>query len=152
MLYIFSKIFLGLILPVVSIGAEVILGVNILNIETVGKWFIFWGMGVASFAAGIKQTLDPAFTLEKIFLITSQDCYVIVRELGFANISMGLVGMISLFIPSWRMPAAFVSCVFLGLAGIMHIIKWPVTLNEHIALIYDILASIMAVVYIIKAK
>jgi hypothetical protein len=107
-------------------------------ISLVGKWFIFWAVGLRLFIAGLRQTLNPSFTAESIFHITNKESFVIVRELGFANICMGAAGIISLFVPQWRMVAAFVGGLYLGIAGINHLIKKPVSLNEWTAMISDI--------------
>jgi hypothetical protein len=147
MLYLFVKIFLDLIFPITSIGLDVIFGAKVANVQTIGKWFLFWGMGVGSFVAGVKQIRDPAFTLGEIFHITSQDCAVIVRELGCANVSIGFLGMISLFLPSYRMPVACINGMFLGLLAVQHILIGPVSSHEYIALISDIFLMVVAVCY-----
>ena len=73
----------------------------------------------------------------------------IVRELGFSNLCFGLIGIISLFIPSWRIVSAFGSGLYYGLAGLQHFIKKPVGANEKFALYTDILISVFLIVYVI---
>jgi len=58
----------------------------------VGKWFIFSAVGLRLFIAGLRQTLNPSFTAESIFHIKDKESFVIVKELGFANICMGTAG------------------------------------------------------------
>ena len=104
-----------------------------------GKWFIFSAVGLRLFLAGIRQSTKPAFTAQEIFHIYSPDVLPIVRELGFSNLCFGLLGIISLFKPEWRMASAFASGLYYGLAALLHIIKKPVGTNEQFALWTDLL-------------
>ncbi|MBS1615621.1 MAG: hypothetical protein JST06_05825 [Bacteroidetes bacterium] len=81
-----------------------------------GKWFIFSAVGLRLFLAGIKQATNPAFTAKEIFHIDSPDSLPIVRELGFANLCFGLIGIVSLFLPAWRVVSAFGSGIYYGIA------------------------------------
>jgi hypothetical protein len=58
--------------------------------------------------------------------------------LGFANICFGLTGMLALFIPSWRPAAAFAGGLYMGIAGVYHLIKKLATPNEVVAMVSDI--------------
>ena len=100
--------------------------------------------------AGSKQITNPTFTLREIFEISSIESLPIVRELGFANLCSGLIGIISLFVPPWRIVSAFGSGLYYGLAGVQHFIKKPVGPNEKFALYTDILISIFLIIYFIK--
>ena len=55
----------------------------------VGKWFVFWAVGVRLFIAGLRQVFQPRFTAETIFEIKDESVYAVVREVGFGNISIG---------------------------------------------------------------
>ncbi|HVY73531.1 MAG TPA: DUF6790 family protein [Puia sp.] len=112
------------------------------------KWFIFSAVRIRLFIAGLRQTITPEFTAKQIFHIDNPDCLPIVRELGFANICFGLVGLISLFKPEWRMVSAFASGVYYGLAGIMHLIKKPAGANEQFALWTDLIIFLILVAYV----
>jgi hypothetical protein len=70
----------------------------------VGKWFTFWAVGVRLFLAGASQVFRPQFTLQGILGVKDPGANVIVRELGFANISMGTLGLLSLVYPAWVVP------------------------------------------------
>lgn len=85
------------------------------------RWFTFWIVGVRLFTAGVMQALRPEYTAETIFDITDPDVLPFVSELGFANIALGLIGLLSLRLRSWTPPAAVAGAVFLGLAGIRHV-------------------------------
>src|SRR5688572_4432308 len=123
-MYIAIVILLLFVLPVSSISVELL----VLNSAVdpwflVGKWFVLWAVGVRLFMAGLKQTTKPEFTAKRIFEIESPDVFVVIRELGFANLSMGLLGLSSIFKPEWVMPAAIVGGLYYGLAGVGHFFK-----------------------------
>jgi uncharacterized protein DUF6790 len=149
--YLFFIILLLFVLPMLSVIIEHYAGKEQSSlISLVGKWFIFWAVGLRLFIAGLRQTLNPSFTAESIFHITNKESFVIVRELGFANICMGAAGVISLFVPQWRMTAAFAGGLYLGIAGINHIIKKPTSSNEWIAMVSDIIIFLVMLVCIIN--
>jgi len=83
-----------------------------MTFELFGKWFIFSAVGLRLFLAGIKQVKNPEFTANQIFHIDSPESYPILRELGFANICFGLVAIVSLFKPDWRIVSAFASGIY----------------------------------------
>ena len=114
------------------------------------KWFIFFAVGIRLFTAGIRQTLKPAFTAKEIFHLDHVEAEPIVRELGFANLCFGLIGIISLFLPGWRIISAFASGLYFGLAGIQHLVKKPVSANEKLALWTDLFIFIILLIYFIR--
>lgn len=148
--YTYSTILLMLVLPLVSIAIEFIFFKNGNLMFLVGKWFIFWAIGIRQFTAGFKQTMNPAFTLERIFNTRNSESHVIVRELGFANICMGVLGIVSLFVEQFRLSSALVSGLFFGLAGILHIMRRPDGRNEVIAMITNIFIFIVMVIIVIE--
>ncbi len=93
---------------------------------------------------------NPAFTAKTIFHIDSPDVYPILRELGFANMCFGLIGIISLFIPSWRMVSAFGSGLYYGIAGLQHMLKKPAGVNERFALITDWIIFALLLIYFVN--
>ena len=101
------------------------------------------------FTAGLSQVTRPAFTLETIFHIENAEGTVIVRELGFANVGTGLAGMISLLLPSWRVPVAFVAGVFLGIAAVQHAVKRPASRHEAVALVTDAFVFLVLAAFVI---
>jgi hypothetical protein len=91
-MYFASVLLLLLIFPLASIAAEVVrFGHNIGDMGLIGKSFVFWAVGVRPFLAGVRQVLQPSFTAVEIFEIHEPKALAIVRELGFANLSMGLL-------------------------------------------------------------
>lgn len=116
-----------------------------------GKWFIFSAVGLRLFLAGIKQVKNPEFTAKQIFHIDSPESFPILRELGFANICFGLVAIVSLFKPEWRIVSAFASGLYYGIAGVQHALKKTSGINEKFALWTDLIIFVLLFIYFIKA-
>lgn len=106
------------------------------------KWLIFWAIGIRLFSAGISQVSNPTFTAGILQL--PESAHIIIRELGFANLLMGGLAVLSLVFPSLRI-AATMGGLYLGAAGILHIIRGldHVNFKEATALISDIWAFII---------
>ncbi|QFR31653.1 hypothetical protein [Ancylobacter sp. TS-1] len=128
--------------PVISIGAE--FG----SITSLGgfvvaatKWFAFWAVGVRLLLAGVSQILKPGFTLKTILGVEAPHAHVIVQELGFANVSIGLAGLLSIVFSIWALPVAFIGGLFLGLAGLNHMRRPDRGLRENVAMISDLWAA-----------
>ena len=146
--YFSTILLLMLVLPVISIIIDSRSHPDQDLTALTGKWFVFWAVGTRLLLAGIRQAAKPAFTLEQIFHIKNIESQVIVRELGFANICFGIAGILSIFIPGWRPAAGFIGGLYMGIAGVYHIIKKPVSANEIIAMVSDIFIFIILAVYL----
>lgn len=143
--YLAMNIALLFVLPTLCIITEIVKEEIPLHWTLVGKWFIFWAAGIRLFTAGIKQASNPEFTATEIFKLKGRESLVIIRELGFANISLGTMGMLSLINEHWRLLGAIASSIFFGLAALQHFSREPTSINEWIALVYD------SVVFIVLA-
>ena len=140
-----------LILPAISILIELgFIQQNTNLISLIGKWFIFYAIGCRLLTAGLRQAIKPAFTAGTIFNIKDKESFVIIRELGYANICTGLTAIISLMIPQWRIVIAFSGGLFLGLAGLLHIVRKPDNSNELIPLFSNMFILLIMVVYLIN--
>jgi len=149
--YIIVVSSLTFLLPLAAVFIEISLNNTIIfSFHLLGKWFIFSAVGLRLFLAGIKQTTDPAFTAKEIFHIHNPESFPIVRELGFANLCFGLTGILSLFLPQWRIVSAFASGLYYGIAGLQHLLKKTAGINEQFALVTDIIIFIFLLVYFIK--
>ena len=150
-LYLVSVLLFMLVLPVASIAFEHFNHQLPIDNILIGKWFVFWVVGVRLFIAGLRQVMKPAFIAQEIFHIKSEESFVVVRELGFANICMGLVGILSILNPVWCPLVAIGGGLYFGLAGILHVIKKPVSTNETIAMVSDLLFFALMLVYVFYA-
>ncbi len=148
--YIISVTVLTFIIPTIGFVAEHFATNTPLAFELFSKWFIFSAVGLRLFLAGFRQVKNPAFTAKQIFHLDSPDSFPILRELGFANICFGLVGIVSLFKPEWRIVSAFASGLYYGIAGVQHGLQKNSGINEKFALWTDLLIFALLLSYFIK--
>ena len=142
---------LMIVLPVVSIVVELAVSGGDADFWfTIGKWFLFWGVGVRLFVAGLSQAFKPQFTAKNILGETdSPGALQVVQELGYANLGMGLVGLITPWISDWAIPGAIPAVVFLGLSGLRHITKPGKNRKELLATITDLFVAAILLAFII---
>jgi hypothetical protein len=132
-----------LILPVASIAAEYSwLHTSTDLVALTGKWFAFWGVGMRLGLAGLRQAFNPAFTAQDVFEIEDERVHPIVRELGFANLALGLLGLLAL-IPGWAAPAALAGGLFFALAGWKHVTASQRNLTRTVAMISDLFIALV---------
>lgn len=138
------------ILPVASILIEYFASAANADMWTlIGKWFVFWAVGVRLATAGIRQVVQPAFTAENIFEIGDKGARILVQELGFANLAMGILAILTLAAPQWTAAAALAGAIFYGLAGAKHVLKGGQNRNEMIATVSDIFIFIVLAAYLV---
>jgi hypothetical protein len=116
-----------------------------------GKWFVFWAVGLRLLLAGLRQAITPQYTAEEILGIKSKEPFILVQELGFANLSIGLLGLSTLLNSTWIMPAALVGGLFYGLTGLRHILTKVRNRLENIAMISDLFIFIVLLAYFVLA-
>ena len=143
-MYYASVLLLTLILPLGSVYVDHSLLQNGLPLMLLaGKWFAFWAGGVRLLVAGIRQTVQPRFTSETIFGIEGDDPLPFVRELGMANIAMGVLGLAAPFAAAFVLPAALVSGLYYAQAGIGHIRHGGRTLQRNVAMMSDLYVALV---------
>jgi len=148
-LYLISVLLFMLILPVACILYQHKEDEVPPGWELTGKWFVFWSVGIRLFIAGVRQVTKPEFTAKEIFHINGTESLVIIKELGFGNLSIGLLGILSIIKPAWCQPAAIVGGLYFGLAGLLHVTKKPDSRNELIAMISDLYIFVMLLLYLV---
>jgi hypothetical protein len=126
------------LLPTVSVICDLALHPGASIILLVGRWFVFWGVGVRLGLAGLRQFFQPSFTARDIFGMTGDEALPLVRELGAANFATAIVGLLSLAIPSFTLPIAISAGIFYGAAGARHIAEKSRSLNESVAMLSDL--------------
>lgn len=145
-MYIAMVFGLMLILPIASILFEVLFRhYGVLNALLVGKWFVFWAVGVRLVMAGLRQIVQPRYTAENILGLKDPDATLVVRELGFANTAIGSAGLGSVFSPAWILPVAIIGAIFYGLAGINHLAHGHRSRLQNVAMISDVFAAAVLV-------
>ena len=137
-MYIVVVVLTMFVLPAASIYCDQALHPAASTILLTGRWFVFWGVGVRLGLAGLRQFFQPSFTARDIFGMTSDEALPIVRELGMANVATAVVGLLSLAIPSFTLPAAVSAGIFYGVAGVRHAKERTRSLNENVAMLSDL--------------
>ncbi len=151
-MYFVAVVLLLVILPLASITIEVFSSGHALGLMFLtGKWFVFWAVGVRLFIAGARQVIQPQFTAKEIFDIREHGSFAIVREVGFANLSMGLLGICSLFRVGWIVPAAFVGGLYYGLAGMGHLFRKSKNSKEYVAMVSDGFVFLVLIVFALNS-
>lgn len=115
-----------------------------------GIWWAFWGVGTRLFVAGISQLANPTRTAKGILGIEDKGAELVVHELGFANLCLGLVALFAPFIPDWGILGALPGALYLGLAGFRHIPKKGKNVEEQVAMWTDILVFVVVVAGIVR--
>ncbi len=148
-MYYASVLLLTLILPAGSVYAEQALAHSVLPLMLlIGKWFAFWAGGVRLFIAGIRQQLRPRATAQEIFGIMSDDPLFFIQELGMANVSMGVIGIVAVFVPAFILPAAIVTGLYYAQAGIGHLRHGGRNAHRNLAMISDLFVAVMLLGYV----
>ncbi len=147
--YLIMNMLFLFILPIICIVVEILIEKESPDWMLIGKWFIFWAVGIRLFTAGIRQSSNPEFTATSILHMKTAESFVIIRELGFANIALGVMGILSVINNNWRILAAVIGGIFFGLAGIQHLFKKPDSRNEFIAMCYDMAVFLVIVFYLL---
>ena len=149
-MYVAAVALFMFILPVTSIVLELTLNKNPAPlIDLIGKWFVFWAIGIRLFTAGVRQIIRPGLTSEGILGIKGKEAWQLVRELGFGNVAIGLIGIVSLWRDEWRTPAAMAGGLFLLLAGIEHVLQKDRNFDQNLAMASDLFIGVVMVSYVI---
>jgi hypothetical protein len=69
-------------------------------IPIIANGYVFWAVGEQLSLARMRQIAQPRYSAEKILGIKGEEAQLWVRELGFANIAIGCVGLARLGAPS----------------------------------------------------
>jgi hypothetical protein len=134
-----------LILPAASLLIDSRTSGSPLDLGLLAKWFTFWAVGVRLFLAGLRQSLQPRYTAHTILGLSSDESLLLVREVGFANLAFGAIGLFSLMRPAWVWPAALAGGIYYGLAGLSHAFHARRNRFENVAMVSDLFASIVLI-------
>ena len=147
-MYIAIVLLTMLVLPVRSILVEHGLHPQAALLGLVGRWFVFWGVGVRLGLAGLRQVFQPAFTAREIFHMQGDEALPLVRELGVANLASGVVGLASVAAPGFVLPAAISAGIFYGVAGVRHLAERARSLNESVAMVSDLFIAVVLAAFV----
>jgi hypothetical protein len=150
-MYLIIVVLFLLVCPLASAAIEAFrFHENLTSLALIGRWWTFWAVGIRLFTAGIRQVIQPRFTAEQIFGIRDPTVLPIVREIGFANLSVGTLGICSIFREDWVIPAAIVGGLSYGFAGLGHLLQKNKNANEYNAMISDVFASVILAAFVLR--
>jgi hypothetical protein len=142
---------LTLVFPVASISIEFALHPDLSILPLVGRWFTFWSVGVRLAIAGLRQIIQPRYTAHTILGLKSDEALLVVRELGFANVACGVLGICSLVVPAWVSAGALAGGIFYVLAGTNHTLQPHRHAKENVAMVTDLFVATVLFVYLIAS-
>jgi hypothetical protein len=150
--YLLTVILFLLVCPSASVAIEALRShQNLTSLALIGKWWVFWSVGVRLFIAGVRQVLQPRFTAEEIFNIREPHAFPLVREIGFGNLSMGALALFSIARADWIVPAAIVGGLYYGLAALGHVPSKNKNAKEYTAMISDVFAALVLIGFATKS-
>ena len=83
-MYLAAIVLLMGVLPIVSVLIEFFVPHSSHDLLfLIGKWFVFWSVGIRLMLAGVRQIANPTFTADAIFGVKEKGALTIVQELGF---------------------------------------------------------------------
>jgi hypothetical protein len=147
-MYLAMIVLLMLVLPVASAVAEFLMTQGAAGwLALIGKWFVFWAVGIRLAVAGVRQVLTPTFTAE-LLRIKDKAAHPLVRELGFGNLAIGTTGALTLALPNWTLSAAMCGGLFYGFSGVQHIFSRDRNSAETSAMVSDLFVFAVLAVYV----
>jgi hypothetical protein len=144
-MYALAIVLLMFVVP----GVAVLIDGDTITLALVGKYFVFWAVGVRLFAAGVRQVANPGLTSEGILGVKGQEAWVLVREVGFGNLAIGAVAIASMWREEWRLAGALAGGIFLLLAGGQHLLRPDRNRDETIAMVSDLAIGGLMAVYLV---
>jgi hypothetical protein len=142
-MYFMMAVALLFVLPAACILGQSLFEPHAISALMVGKWLAFWAVGMRLLLAGMRQMLQPRYTAEVILGLKSADALFVVRELGFANTALGLIGVGSILAPAWVSAATLAGTIFYGLAGINHLRHKARNARQNFAMVTDLVIALI---------
>ncbi len=151
-MYYIVVILLTVVLPIASAVVErVVYGSTDPWMIVMGAWMVFWAGGVRLFIAGVRQVVQPRFTSEEIFGIKSDEPLPIVQELGFANLAMSVLSLLTIADKGLLLGAALVGGLYYGFAGVRHMTHGEPNARRFTAMVTDLLVFVMLAAFVVAS-
>ncbi len=146
--YLLTTALFVILFPVISICGEAIIKRISVDPGLTGKWFIFWVAGVRLSFTGIKHIYRRGAAPAAFFYGEKKENFLMIRELGFANITIGVMGMLSVVNSNWRQIAGLAAAIFFGLSALQHFFIKPVNGKEMAIMVTDIIVFAILLLYL----
>jgi hypothetical protein len=115
------------------------------------RWFVFWPVGVRLTLAGIRQVINPRYTAHTLLGLEGEDVLFVVRELGFANLGLGIIGIVAIAQAGWVAPAALAGAIFYTLDGLNHLRDKQRTRLQTVAMVSNLFVAIVLIVLLLPS-
>jgi hypothetical protein len=135
------------VFPLVSIAVDASIRHAHRDLLLIGKWFVFWAVGVRLLLAGLRQVVQPQYTAKTILGIEGNGALLVIRELGFANAAIGAVGIMSILITGWAVAGGFAGGILYGLVGANHAMQVHRNRLQSLAMASDLFAAAVLLTY-----
>ncbi len=146
--YILTTGLFVIIFPVISICAEAIIKGIPADPGLMGKWLIFWVAGIRLSLRGIKRIYRRGAAPAIFFNEERKETFLMIRELSFANITIGVMGILSVVNSNWRQIAGLAAAIFFGLSALQHFFIKPVNGKEMAIMVTDIIVFAILLLYL----
>ncbi len=103
-----------------------------------GRWFVFWTIGVRLMVAGLTEVMSSRRQGNIIFLQGSESGEYR-KIIGYLKILLAALGFLCMIKAQSSLIAALTAGIYLGLTGFRHDFKKPCTAIEWLYLGYDII-------------
>ena len=155
MFHLISKISISIILPLLCVLIEIAISKRqnnaIIFKNTFLKWLCFWVVGFNAISVGVMQAFNPSYTANLLHVTMSD--FIIVEELGFAQLGIGIVALLSLKWVKFRKPAVMAYGIFIFGCTVIHFLRFSVIdMGEIISTSNDIWVLIVAALIVINKE
>lgn len=130
------------VLPLLSAAAEYHFAKVNISAALVGKWFIFWTVGIRFLVAGFIQVIRQGRGGSAILLQGDQSGEF-GKILGLVKMFLAGLAFLCMMKESWSLLAAITVGIYVGLAGFQHDFKKPGTAEGWISMIYDMIVFVV---------
>ena len=141
-MYYFAVVACMFVLPLLSVAAELTVTYSLRRGPPMQVVRVLGGR-LAPVLAGVSQIAQPQYTAQTILGIDNAESQILVRELGFANVAIGLLGVVSLRMPAWQLAAALTGGVFYALAGTNHVLHASRNRLQNLAMLSDLFVAVI---------
>lgn len=124
------------VLPLVSAAVEYHFTKTGMSAVLVGKWFIFWTVGIRFLVAGFTQVIRQG---RGALILQGDTTGGFGKVLGLVKMLLAGMAFLCVMKDSWSLLAAITVGVYVGLAGFQHDFKKPNTAEGWISMVYDMI-------------
>ena len=143
-----AVILLMIALPLICIITEHLISAEPIDPVLIGKWFMFWGMGVQLFLTGLLGYLALRIASLKNWTDTRTAYFSGIGDSKLLNIAVGVLAMLSLYFNRFREATAIAGGIFFGLRAFGRLIRKSDLGGESLLILSDLFLFCMILLYL----